>query len=163
MAVIRSSLCSEPCCRRLADVIYSNNWNSKKYTSSCHSSYYYHRHYCFYSGYTTNVYGKDILRRCCCRLMTITDKKENIILINIESTSKEEEDHDEDPEELERITHNLRDELTEIDAIEKVDLVIKRRRKSSKRLQSWCRSSCIGFFACNFRDISSKHCYTESF
>jgi hypothetical protein len=59
--------------------------------------------------------------------MTITEdkKEENQILINIESNSKEEEDHDEDPEELERITHNLRDELTEIDTIEKVDLVSK--------------------------------------
>jgi 23S rRNA pseudoU1915 N3-methylase RlmH len=63
--------------------------------------------------------------------MTLTDDK---ILINIESTSKEEEDHDEDPEELERITHNLRDELTEIDTIEKVDLVTKERKapKGSK-------------------------------
>ena len=59
--------------------------------------------------------------------MTITDndKEENQILINIESNSKEEEDHDQGPEDLERITHNLRDELTEIDIIEKVDLVTK--------------------------------------
>jgi hypothetical protein len=60
--------------------------------------------------------------------MTITDdkKEKDQILINIESTSKEEEeDHDEDPEELEQITHNLRDELTEIDTVEKVDLVTK--------------------------------------
>jgi hypothetical protein len=59
--------------------------------------------------------------------MTLTDdkKEENQILINIESTSKEEEDHDEDSEDLERITHNLRNELAEIDIIEKVDLVTK--------------------------------------
>jgi hypothetical protein len=58
--------------------------------------------------------------------MTITEdkKEENQILINIESNSKEE-DRDEDSEELERITHNLRDELNEIDIIEKVDLVSK--------------------------------------
>jgi hypothetical protein len=55
--------------------------------------------------------------------MTTTDKKENMLLINIESASKEEEE--EDPEVLERITHNLRDDLTEVDAIEKVDLVTK--------------------------------------
>ena len=54
--------------------------------------------------------------------MTIKDKKENTLLINIESTLKEDDD---DPEELERITHNLRDDLTEIDAIEKVELVKK--------------------------------------
>ena len=72
-------------------------------------------------------FGKDILRRYRCRLMALTDakKEENQILINIESNSKEEEDHDEDPEELERITHNLRDELTEINTVEKVDLVKK--------------------------------------
>jgi hypothetical protein len=58
--------------------------------------------------------------------MTIPSKIENQILINIESVSKEEDhDNDQDPEELERITHNLRDELNELDAIEKVDLVIK--------------------------------------
>jgi hypothetical protein len=59
--------------------------------------------------------------------MTLTDdkKEKDQILINIESTSTEEEDLDEDPENLERITHNLRDELTEIDTIEKVDLVSK--------------------------------------
>jgi hypothetical protein len=46
---------------RVADIIDPDNWNSKKYTSSCHSSYYYHRHYCFYSGYTTNVSVKIFL------------------------------------------------------------------------------------------------------
>lgn len=53
--------------------------------------------------------------------MRITDKKENQILIDIESTSKDNEDS----EELERITHNLRDELNELDAIEKVVLATK--------------------------------------
>lgn len=50
------------------------------------------------------------------------NKRENAFLINIESASKEEHD---DPEELERITHNLRDDLNGLDAIEKVDLVRK--------------------------------------
>jgi hypothetical protein len=52
--------------------------------------------------------------------MTI-DKKENTLLINIESTSKEEDE--EDKQELEQITHNLRDELNELDTIENVDLI----------------------------------------
>jgi hypothetical protein len=57
--------------------------------------------------------------------MTVKDKNEkNEILINIESSSKEDGDHY-NPEELERITYNLRDDLTELDAIEKVDLVTK--------------------------------------
>jgi hypothetical protein len=61
--------------------------------------------------------------------MTIIDKKENQIMINIESTSKEVGD-DDDPEELERITHNLRDDLNGLDAIEKVDLVTKEGEKA---------------------------------
>ncbi len=56
--------------------------------------------------------------------MITIDKKENQILINVESSSKQEDDNN-DPEELERITHNLRDDLTELDTIEKVDLVTK--------------------------------------
>lgn len=57
----------------------------------------------------------------------IGNKKENQILVNIESIPKQEDDDDNnnDQEELERITHNLRDDLTELDAIEKVDLVRK--------------------------------------
>jgi hypothetical protein len=63
--------------------------------------------------------------------MTI-DTKQNRILINIESASKEE--NDDDPEELERITNNLRDDLTEVDVIEKADSVRKDERspKGSK-------------------------------
>lgn len=55
-------------------------------------------------------------------MTTIDNKKENQILVNIESTLKQEDD-DNDQEELERITHNLRDDLAELDAIEKVDPV----------------------------------------
>jgi hypothetical protein len=61
--------------------------------------------------------------------MAIKDKRENALLINIESTLKEE---DEDPEELERITHNLRDELNESDGIQKVDLVKKEDKEAPK-------------------------------
>ena len=50
------------------------------------------------------------------------DKKETKIFLNIESSSKDDLD---EPEELERVTHNLRDDLTELDAVEKVDLVTK--------------------------------------
>jgi hypothetical protein len=50
--------------------------------------------------------------------MTTIDKKENELFINIESTLGEEDD----TEKLERITHNLRDDLKELDSIEKVDL-----------------------------------------
>jgi hypothetical protein len=59
--------------------------------------------------------------------MTIIDnKKENQILVNIESIPKQEEDDDNnDQEELERITHNLQDDLDELDEIEKVDIVRK--------------------------------------
>lgn len=53
--------------------------------------------------------------------MTVPDKK---ILINIESDTRENK-HDIEPEELEQLTHNLRDDLTELDAVEKVDLVTK--------------------------------------
>jgi hypothetical protein len=66
-------------------------------------------------------------------MTTTTDKKENQLLINIESASKEEENNnDDDPEELERLTHNLRDYLTEVDAIEKVDLVTKEGEQAPK-------------------------------
>jgi hypothetical protein len=53
--------------------------------------------------------------------MTMIDKKENQILINIESLKEDVYE----PEELERITYNLRDDLTELDAIEQIDLVTK--------------------------------------
>ncbi|MGC1930160.1 MAG: hypothetical protein WA667_14400 [Candidatus Nitrosopolaris sp.] len=58
------------------------------------------------------------------------DNKENKVFINIE-TSK---DDPYDPEELERITYNLRDDLAELDAIEEVDLITKEAAapKSSK-------------------------------
>jgi hypothetical protein len=51
--------------------------------------------------------------------MTIKYEKENALLIKIESTLEE----DEDTEELERIAHNLRDDLNELDVVEKVELV----------------------------------------
>ena len=51
--------------------------------------------------------------------MTLKNRKENALLINVESIHGE----DEDPEELERITNNLRNDLIEVDAIENVDLV----------------------------------------
>ena len=62
--------------------------------------------------------------------MTMTDdkKEENKkILINISESYKEDDDTvgHYDSEELERITYSLRDELSELDAIEKVDLVTK--------------------------------------
>ena len=49
------------------------------------------------------------------------------ILINISESYKEDDDTvgHYDSEELERITYSLRDELSELDAIEKVDLVAK--------------------------------------
>jgi len=47
------------------------------------------------------------------------DKKEEV-LINIESL-----DDNTEPEELERLSHNLRDELNELDIVEKVDLITK--------------------------------------
>ena len=53
--------------------------------------------------------------------MTMIDKKENKILIYIESSK----DYPCEPEELEQITYNLKDDLIELDAIEKVDLVTK--------------------------------------
>jgi hypothetical protein len=60
--------------------------------------------------------------------MTMTDDKKGNkkILINIKSSSKEEEGGvNYDSEELERTTYSLRDDLSELDAIEKVDLVTK--------------------------------------
>ncbi len=40
--------------------------------------------------------------------MTLNDKKENQILINIESSSREDEEESAtEPEELEHLTHNL--------------------------------------------------------
>jgi hypothetical protein len=46
---------------RVADIIDPDNWNSKKYTNSCHSSYYHRHHYFLYSGYTTNILVKIFL------------------------------------------------------------------------------------------------------
>jgi hypothetical protein len=48
-------------------------------------------------------------------------RKENQILINIESSK----DDLYGPEELERITYNLRDDLAELDFLERIDLVTK--------------------------------------
>jgi hypothetical protein len=59
--------------------------------------------------------------------VTISNKKEKVV-VNIDSL-----DNFNEPEELERLSHNLRDELNELDVIEKVDLTHKRRRTSSKR------------------------------
>jgi hypothetical protein len=60
--------------------------------------------------------------------MTVPGKKENQLMITIESVNREEGD-DIDPEELEQITHNLRDDLTELDVVENVDLVAKEDRE----------------------------------
>jgi hypothetical protein len=73
--------------------------------------------------------------------MTTTDKKENMLLINIESASKEEE---EDPEEIERITYNLRDDLAEVDAIEKVDLVTKEGEKAPEGSKAGAEVAALG-------------------
>lgn len=54
--------------------------------------------------------------------MTTREKNENQILINIGPTSK---DDDTDTQELETITYSLRDDLIELEIIEKVDLVTK--------------------------------------
>jgi hypothetical protein len=51
--------------------------------------------------------------------LTITNKKEKVV-VNIESL-----DNLNEPEELERLSHNLRDELIELDVIEKVDVITK--------------------------------------
>lgn len=74
--------------------------------------------------------------------MTAPDKteEENQLLINIESVSKEEED----PEELERITRNLREDLAEADAIEKVDLVIKEGEKAPEGSKSGAEVAALG-------------------
>jgi hypothetical protein len=53
-------------------------------------------------------------------------QKTSIILINIQSKSGKEKEEDYDNlEELERSTQTLREELNQLDAIEKVDLVTK--------------------------------------
>jgi len=65
--------------------------------------------------------------------MTI-NKRENELLINIESAPIEEKD--DDPEELERITHNLRDDLNELGAVEKVDLVKQADKEAPKGSKS---------------------------
>ena len=57
-----------------------------------------------------------------------TRQEETQIFINIESASKEEK-HDIELEELEQLTHNLRDDLTELDSVEKIDLVTKEDRE----------------------------------
>jgi hypothetical protein len=61
--------------------------------------------------------------------MTTTDKRDNQLILNIELVPKGE-DQAEDPAELERVTHNLRDDLTEVDAIEKVDFIAKGRKEN---------------------------------
>jgi hypothetical protein len=43
---------------RVANIIDPDSWNSKKYTSSCHFSYY---HHFLYSGYTRNILVKIFL------------------------------------------------------------------------------------------------------
>jgi hypothetical protein len=79
--------------------------------------------------------------------MTMIDKKENKILINIESSSKE--DHYEyDPGELELATYSLRDDLSELDAIEKVDFV----RKEGEQAPEGSKTGCI----------SRKYYYSKS-
>ena len=67
--------------------------------------------------------------------------KENQIFVNIESADKEV---DYDPEELELITHNLRDELNELDAIEKVDLVTKKGLQAPEGSKSGFEIAALG-------------------
>ena len=62
--------------------------------------------------------------------MTITNKKEKVV-VNIESL-----DNHNDPEELERLSHNLRDELNELDVIEKADLITKEAEQAPKGSKS---------------------------
>jgi len=62
--------------------------------------------------------------------VTITNKKEKVV-VNIESL-----DNHNDPEELERLSHNLRDELNELDVIEKADLITKEAEQAPKGSKS---------------------------
>jgi hypothetical protein len=52
--------------------------------------------------------------------MTMKDKVKTTLLINVQSAI-------EDDEELEQISRNLLDDLNEIDAVEKIDLVTAQR------------------------------------
>ena len=60
----------------------------------------------------------------------MTNKKEKVV-VNIESL-----DNLNEPEELERLSHNLRDELNELDVIEKVDLITKEGEQAPKGSKS---------------------------
>jgi hypothetical protein len=60
----------------------------------------------------------------------VTNKKEKVV-VNIESL-----DNLNEPEELERLSHNLRDELNELDVIEKVDLITKEGEQAPKGSKS---------------------------
>lgn len=61
------------------------------------------------------------------------------VLVNIESL------HDlNEPEELERLCHNLRDELNELDVIEKVDLITKEGEQAPKGSKSGGEVAVLG-------------------
>jgi hypothetical protein len=65
--------------------------------------------------------------------------KEEKVLVNIESS----DDLDE-PEEIERLRHNLRDELNELDVVEKVDLVTKDGEQAPKGSKSGAEVAMLG-------------------
>lgn len=68
-------------------------------------------------------------------------EKENRLSISIRSEHFEKENDDSDPEELERITHNLCEDLNSLDMVEKVDLVSEGKApegsKSGEDIISW--------------------------
>ena len=70
--------------------------------------------------------------------MTITNKKEKLV-VNIESL-----DNHNDPEELERLSHNLRDELNELGVLEKVDLMTKEGEHAPKGFKSGGEVAMLG-------------------
>jgi hypothetical protein len=71
-------------------------------------------------------------------IVTINYKKEKVV-VNIESL-----DNFNDPEELERLSHNLRDELNELDVIEKVDLITKEGEQAPKGSKSGGEVAMLG-------------------
>ena len=68
----------------------------------------------------------------------MTDK-ETKVLIRIESP-----DNLNEPEELERLSHNLRDELNELDVVEKVDLATKEGQQAPKGSKSGGEVAVLG-------------------
>jgi hypothetical protein len=75
----------------------------------------------------------------------MTDQnKENKILINIESSSKEQYKASEDSEELERAAYSLRDDLSELDAIETVDLARKEGEQAPEGSKAGAEVAALG-------------------